>query len=1313
MSFLRALPITCASTIALLATAAAGDWPTYRHDARRSATGPDPLPAALVLRWQHSLPTYEVAFPNEERQQFDLSHEPVCAAGVTVVGCPADGSVRAFAVRTGKELWRYYTEGPVRLAPVLHKGLVLFGSDDGRFHCLNLQTGKPVWDYQAFPAERPDARLLGNNRLISFWPVRGGAVVVGDTVYFGSGVWPTMGVYVQALDIRSGKPRWRNDRLGYLAGVRIDHNMRYDAGISPQGYLLATGDRLVVPNGRSHPVALNLTDGSLYHFVQGYRNGHCRVALGGDYVFVGHHGVLSQADFREVGSKWQAAGKDAPEAFNAGKFDLYEGPYHPYKKFPGCDVDSVFDGDTAYSLVDGVLYAHDLGDSGVSEYGVNQAGKELHPFRWDARMTLRAATGLGGNTRLFAKAGSIVYGRAGNRIVALELTGKYPAVRLAWEAKTEALPTSLVPAEEHLFAALADGSLLAFGAEDEAPAPALAKEPAAVSPAASPDLRALLAAQPATAGIALVLGSLSAAETESLLTGSKLRLIVATEDGAEVESERRRLAANGVYGTRVERFAGPPLDRRFPTYLGSLVWLRGKDLGLPEAAQLARLWRNVHPYGGALCFTGTSSQCSQFAQLAKATPLPGANIHTSDSWVRIDRPDGPAGAADWTHETADPARTYFSHDRAVQAPLAPLWYGDGPTYGFIKTKDYGRGVKPQVVEGRVFALQQRSRTLFAYDAYTGRLLWSTQGEGEDRGFITRFASLPDGIYAAGRGRCLVYDPATGEELRRMTFAGATGADKPARATAVVVSDQSVLIAASAIDTGAIEKGLWDADVLVCFDRQTGQIRWQRNARDRFNSKALAIGNSLVFCTDSLSPVAAGESQRRGEDITECTSTVLALDERTGAERWQHPYRAQYRKYGASSWLSVRGHDDWLAYAASGNQVLAGRARTTMLLDASSGQVVWDKPIGLAQPVVIMGDQLLDQGGRIVALATGDPVRSNVFRRGGCNYAVANPSLVFVRDQTVCYVDLASGERYRLRNMRSGCSNSLVAACGVLSIPNFAQGCVCNYPVQTSSAWIHRPEVADWVPADPVKLQPLRVDTGIATLDPAKVKEMHAFKRRFLVDDPKLAPEHLLARWSFDAMERNQVPDLSDHGNACQLTNPAFEPFGTGQALLGDGATTSTKGHAELKPAGAIQDAVTLAAWVKLGAKQHKGSAGVVERPQYYRLMVEQTEPPYSISMSVQTRTGWRSARTPRTISPGQWVHIAGTYDAEAGETAIYLNGKRVGTSAGQPGRIPAVSAAIDVAVRDGGAYLTGALDEVRIYDRALGPKAIAPLAKQP
>jgi len=1309
MISLRSLSVACVFGIAV---ASGGDWPTYRYDARRSGTAPDALPPKLALRWTQHLPAYEVAFPNEVRQQFDPSYEPVCADGILVVGSPADGSVRAFAAETGRDLWRFYAEGPVRLAPVLHDGRVLFGADDGRFYCLDLKTGKPLWQRVAFPQERPDVRLLGNNRLISHWPVRGGPVVMGDTVYFGSGVWPTMGVYVQALDVRTGEPRWQNDKLGHLTNVRIDHNMRYDAGMSPQGYLLATKDRLIIPNGRSHPVALNRADGSLFHFVQGYRNGHCQVVLGGNYAFVGKNGILSLVDFREAGSKWQDAGKDAPNTFVPSRLDQFEGPYHPYKKFPGCDANSVFDGETAYSLVNGILYMHDLADSGVSEYEVPRGAKKLKPFRWDARMTLRVTTGLGGNTRLFAKAGNTVYGRAGNRVVALQLTGKFPPVRLAWDAKVDALPSSTIVAQDRLFVALADGSLLCFGVGDAA-ATDLAAKPKAVTPVASPELKALLAAKIPQEGIALILGGLTAAETEALLATTKLRLIVGTDDDAEVEAERRRLAAAGVYGTRATRLKGKPLALRLPHYLASTLWLRGSDLGVPTKAQLPQLWKSVHPYGGALCFTGTQAQCMEFATLAKAAQLPGAKIQAGTSSVKIARPDGPVGAADWTHETSDPARSYFSQDRAVRAPLAPLWYGDGPSYGFIKGKDYGRGVKPQVVEGRVFALQQRSRRLFAYDAYTGRLIWSTQGEGKDKGFITRFASMPDGIYVAGKGRCVIYDPATGKELRRMDFTGAAGKGQPARASAVVVSERSVLIAVSATDTGAIEKGLWDADALVCFDRKTGVARWQRTAQDRFNTKAIAIGDGSVFCTDSLSPVTNEKSKRRGEGVTECVSTVLALNELTGKEQWQHQHRAAYKKHSASSWLSTRGKDDWLAYASATKQVLAGREQTTLLLAGQTGTVVWEKPIGLSQPVVIMGEQLLDQSGRFVKLATGEAIKSGVFRRGGCNYAVANPFLAFVRDQTVCYVDLESGKRHRLRNMRSGCSNSLVAASGILSIPNFAQGCVCNYPVQTTSAWIHQPEADAWAPAEPLELKPFLAKTGIAKLDPAEVAKMHAFKRRFLVDDPAEAAKHLLGHWGFDGVVGKTAPDLSGQKTACNLSNPSFEDFGTGQALRCDGLKAKTVGRATIQPSGRIQDALTIAAWVKIGPEQHKGLTGVVERPQFYRIMVGEIAPPYSLSMSVQTDTGWRGVATRRTIQANEWVHVAASYDGEVGESVIYLNGKQVGKSATRPGRIRAVSGSIAMGVRDGLAYLSGALDEVRIYDRALGPKAIAPLAKQP
>ncbi|MDX9979218.1 MAG: PQQ-binding-like beta-propeller repeat protein, partial [Lentisphaeria bacterium] len=723
---------------------AAEDWPTYRHDAGRSGCSARALPPRLALRWRQRLPVFQMAFPNEKRQQFDLSHEPVCAAGILVVGCPADGSVRAYAAATGEERWRFHAEAPVRLAPVLHDGKVLFGADDGRFRCLDLATGRLLWERPAYPAERPDVRLLGNNRLISCWPVRGGPVAVDGTVYYGSGIWPTMGVYVQAVDIVTGEPRWTNAGLGHIEGVRIDHNLRYDAGISPQGYLLAAADRLVVTNGRSHPLGLNRADGSLFHFVQGYRNGHCRVTLGGNYIFVGSSGVLALADFREVGNKWEAAGTDAPEVFSSEKFDQFEGPYHPYKRFAGCDADSLFDGETAYSLVNGVLYAHHLGESGVSEYPLDQGGKSYAPFRWDARMVLRAATGLGGDTQLFAKAGQTLYGRAGKRIVALELTGENPPARLAWECAVPARPTSLIVADECLFAALEDGSLLGFAEGEEQPADRT--EPTVqVAPAAPPDL-------PAAEGIAVVLGSLSPGETEHLLATTSLRLLVVNLDRKETEAERRRLAAAGVYDSRIERCLGEPLEFRLPPYLADLLWLRDQ---LPSETQLRQAWTAVHPYGGRLRFTGTPQQIAAFAELARQANLEGAELAADGEGVTLSRPGGPVGAADWTHETADAARSFFSRDLAVRAPLAPLWFGDGPGYGFIKHKDYGRGVKPQVVQGRVFALQQHTATLFAYDAYTGRVLWQTRGEDDDAGFITRFASLPDGIYAAGKGRCVV------------------------------------------------------------------------------------------------------------------------------------------------------------------------------------------------------------------------------------------------------------------------------------------------------------------------------------------------------------------------------------------------------------------------------------------------------------------------------------------------------------------------------------------------------------------------------
>ena len=66
-------------------------------------------------------------------------------------------------------------------------GLVLFGSDDGFFYVVNAKTGerKSRWQVAA-----SDQRALGNGRLISVWPMRGGPVLIDGRVYFTAGVWP-------------------------------------------------------------------------------------------------------------------------------------------------------------------------------------------------------------------------------------------------------------------------------------------------------------------------------------------------------------------------------------------------------------------------------------------------------------------------------------------------------------------------------------------------------------------------------------------------------------------------------------------------------------------------------------------------------------------------------------------------------------------------------------------------------------------------------------------------------------------------------------------------------------------------------------------------------------------------------------------------------------------------------------------------------------------------------------------------------------------------------------------------------------------
>ncbi len=241
---------------------ARADWPAWRGDARRSATTDEELPGELSLHWRLQLPRLEPAWPEQARLQFDICYQPIEAGGRVFLASSLQDSVSAYGLEDGALRWRFFADGPVRFAPFAAGGRLYFCSDDGYLYCLDAGEGKLLWRFRGGPASR---KVTGNGRVISSWPARGAPVVKDGRVYFGASIWPFMGTYVHCLDAVTGRRLWTNDTGGALY-LNQPHNSPAFGGLAPQGYLVAVGDSLLVPNGRAVPACLDRSTGSLLYY---------------------------------------------------------------------------------------------------------------------------------------------------------------------------------------------------------------------------------------------------------------------------------------------------------------------------------------------------------------------------------------------------------------------------------------------------------------------------------------------------------------------------------------------------------------------------------------------------------------------------------------------------------------------------------------------------------------------------------------------------------------------------------------------------------------------------------------------------------------------------------------------------------------------------------------------------------------------------------------------------------------------------------------------------------------------------------------
>ena len=134
MNALRPRSTAAAGLLLVAVAAAAEDWPTHRHDNRRSGiTDEEFKPVRLKVRWvwrSPSAPQPAWAGPAKwdayaripklgAMRDYDRAFGMAVAGGKVYFGSSADDSVHCLDAGTGKERWVYTTDGPVRISPTV------------------------------------------------------------------------------------------------------------------------------------------------------------------------------------------------------------------------------------------------------------------------------------------------------------------------------------------------------------------------------------------------------------------------------------------------------------------------------------------------------------------------------------------------------------------------------------------------------------------------------------------------------------------------------------------------------------------------------------------------------------------------------------------------------------------------------------------------------------------------------------------------------------------------------------------------------------------------------------------------------------------------------------------------------------------------------------------------------------------------------------------------------------------------------------------------------------------------------------------
>lgn len=1074
----------------------ADDWPMWRYDAGRTAASPIQLPAELELLWQRTGTPRVQAWDdplNLDLMTYDRVFEPIILDGNLYIGHSDSDKLLALDAESGTELWSFYADAPIRLPLCGWQGRVYFTSDDGLLYCLDASSGQLEWKFDGIPGGR---KVIGNRRLTSAWPARGGVVVRDEKLYFAASIWPFMGVFIYALDAETGAVAWVNDSAGSTY-IKQPHSAPSFAGIGPQGALVATDKELIVPGGRSVPAVLDRATGELKYFelnAGGKGTGGSFVAADDSVFFVHTRGKGT----REFNLK-----KGTKTAFMPNEPVLHQGWAY------SAEIDS-----SGQPLVRGYDQQRRLAwESQADGRGdLILAGSHLYAVGPEGLFAIELPSLEDDDTHLVAESEKKEKPRqiASRRILHLPATMQIERL-LAGAGK--------------LFAVSLAGDVIAFGAPSSGQKMTVYDVAADQQPLDIKDNVLATVNELFQAGDSDSYALWYGAEAGDLIKTAAavspfVQLAIVDPDQQQVDSLRRRIDLAGRYGS-VTAHAAAPLEFDASPYIAKVVVVSRlqADAIVSDHASLRRIYESVRPYGGVLQLLTRPESRQAIAAEIRGADLEQAQI-TLTSWgVSVARVGALPGSANWTHLHGDIGNTRKSNDARVKLPLGVLWFGGSSNMDVLPR--HGHGPPQQVVDGRLFI--QGIDKLSARDVYTGRVLWIR--EFEDLGTYdvyydetyketpldpsynqvhipganargTNFVVTPEFIYVVVGDHCELLDPGSGNTVRKIelpqadpqvpnewsyigvyddVLIGGVGFAKYRERLELDFQEQDKKLSKNKRGFGSKALDRAGSLALAGFDRLTGELLWKVDARHSFWNNAVAAGNGKLFCLDKNPRVVEDSLKRRGIGNPD-DYRLLAFDIRSGETAWE----IEEGIFG--TWLGYSEQHDLLlqAGAAASDRLSVEVDRGMTVYRGADGSVKWSQPdLRYSGPCIIHNELIISNANSykesagafylhsgepylLVNPLTGVKEPWKITRAYGCNTILASENLLTFRSGAAGFYDLTNHSGTgNFGGFKSGCTGNLIVANGVLNAPDYTRTCSCAYQNQTSLALVHMPDLETW------------------------------------------------------------------------------------------------------------------------------------------------------------------------------------------------------------------------------------------------------------